>query len=482
MSRPKGIVQDRDESKYWLPDGVTLKPDQTTQYRKDTKLIFIDSQYGEFISSFKALQDANTSTHRLAVQKRREETNRAKYGGTNPSHSKDVRDKAKNTMIEKYGVEHALHNPDFLKKSQETTFSNYGVDNPMKSEVVKSRLNKTFISKYGVNNPGLIESDRFLVLPNGKLLTTYCKELKFESAISQAKVIYHRVGPELAQTWIEQYKEKKSSLELFVERKFGYENCKKKKIHQQMNLRPDFKITDSVYVDVDGLLYHSTMFKKGKDNYHFDKYKEYKKYGLTILQFRQDELYEKHEIIRSIIENKAGKSKYKVFARNTELRKVSKIDCESFLKSNHLMGISKGTSNIGLYYNDELVSLMTFQKHTKNNSIEIARFCNKLDYSIVGGFTKLLNYIQKNYTYSHIESFVDLRYGNGLSLEKLGFVLDSVEVGWKWTDGIRTFNRLQCRANMDERRLSEEQYAKELNWYKIYDAGQAKFILNWDKT
>lgn len=62
MGRPKGIIQARDESKYWLPNGVTLKPGQTNLYRQDTKLIFIDEKYGEFISYFKALQDAEAST------------------------------------------------------------------------------------------------------------------------------------------------------------------------------------------------------------------------------------------------------------------------------------------------------------------------------------------------------------------------------------------------------------------------------------
>jgi hypothetical protein len=38
------------------------------------------------------------------------------------------------------------------------------------------------------------------------------------------------------------------------------------------------------------------------------------------------------------------------------------------------------------------------------------------------------------------------------------------------------FNRLTCRANMDERELSEKEYAAEQGLFKIYDAGQAKYI------
>ena len=85
--------------------------------------------------------------------------------------------------------------------------------------------------------------------------------------------------------------------------------------------------------------------------------------------------------------------------------------------------------------------------------------------------------IKKSNDIEYILSFVDLRYGNGKSLESIGFTRESVSLGWKWTDGCSTYNRLWCRANMDERKLSEREHADELGWYKIYDAGQAKYIL-----
>lgn len=72
---------------------------------------------------------------------------------------------------------------------------------------------------------------------------------------------------------------------------------------------------------------------------------------------------------------------------------------------------------------------------------------------------------------------MDLRYGTGNGLKQLGFKLVSVTLGWKWTDTFNTYNRLYCRANMDERRLSENEYAKEMKLFRIYDAGQAKFEL-----
>jgi len=152
MARPKGVQQKRNDSKYILPDGVTVKPHQGNKYTKETKLIFIDSEFGEFISSFKAIINAGASTHPKAVQKRREETNKALYGGSNPSHSKHVRKKAEATMIEKYSVKSALQNKELLNKAKQTLMNNYGVDNPSKSDTIQDKQQQTNIAKYGSPN------------------------------------------------------------------------------------------------------------------------------------------------------------------------------------------------------------------------------------------------------------------------------------------------------------------------------------------
>ena len=86
---------------------------------------------------------------------------------------------------------------------------------------------------------------------------------------------------------------------------------------------------------------------------------------------------------------------------------------------------------------------------------------------------------KRDLSLTRITSFVDLRYGSVKSLQKMGFTHVSTSLGWKWTDYQNTFNRLHCRANMDERSLTQEDHAKELKLVKIYDAGQAKLI--WQK-
>jgi hypothetical protein len=100
---------------------------------------------------------------------------------------------------------------------------------------------------------------------------------------------------------------------------------------------------------------------------------------------------------------------------------------------------------------------------------------------VVGGYSKLLKYAIKTFDIDKIYTFVDLRYGDVASLKDMGFVHVGTTLGWKWTDYDKTYNRLFCKANMDERKLTQKEYAKELGLVKIYDAGQAKMVLSVDR-
>lgn len=121
--------------------------------------------------------------------------------------------------------------------------------------------------------------------------------------------------------------------------------------------------------------------------------------------------------------------------------------------------------------------LKSYKKHKQG--LDISRFSCELNTIVIGGLSRLLSFLKKKENPKFIQSFVDLRYGSGDSLLNLGFKLESTTLGWKWTDFYQTYNRLQCFGNMDERMLSEREYAKEKGWVKIYDAGQAKFVINY---
>jgi len=512
MARPKGVKQKRDEKKYWLPEGVTLV-NPPEHYNKETKLTFLDASLGEFASYFRALQDANASTHPEAVKTRRESTNMERYGHKNAGANKEVMEKREATMIERHGAKYAgicpaikakkeatnmerygVSNPfeseTIREKANDSLIASHGVDNPMKSDTIKNQLKQSNLKKYGVQNVMFVPSistkqhknsllwyrkiGKLNMLPIGLCVSDYCKQNGVFST-QGANQVFRRSTPELAQYWIENHHNLISELELTFKRKFVNAVRCERKVLKERNFRPDFVIKNGdkeLYIDVDGLYCHSEVYKKR--NYHQEKRISYNKEGFEYFQFHEDEIRNKSEIVESIISSKLGKITNKYFARKLTIKSVFAEEGSLFFDKNHLMGAYASAKHIGLYLEENLICCMSYKKN--ENGIEISRFATKLNTMVVGGLSKLISYIEKLEKPEYLIYFVDYRYSKGQSVLNLNFKLESESIGFRWTDGKQTYNRFVCRANMDGRKLREREHAEELKLYKIYDAGQAKFV------
>ncbi|HLD91694.1 MAG TPA: hypothetical protein VI911_11905 [Patescibacteria group bacterium] len=269
-----------------------------------------------------------------------------------------------------------------------------------------------------------------------------------------------------------------TSLELYTNKLLGLENYNQK-AHLTLNYKPDFKISDILYLNVDGLYWHCE--KEVDDSYyHFTMRQKYEELGLQILQFRENDIYKNPEIVKSIVNNKTNTNIATIYGRKTEIKEVKTEDAKEFLTRCHLKGYFSG-KHIGLYYNGNLKSVLSYKIYDKN-TLKVERFCTDLNTRIIGGFSKLLKYLERNESFKEVYYWVDLKYGTGKFLEQLGFQHSHDTLGWEWTDKFDTFNRRRCRANMDERKLKEREYANELKWYKIYDAGQRLFVRKYVQT
>lgn len=324
-----------------------------------------------------------------------------------------------------------------------------------------------------------IQNGDWNILPNGQTVREYCEQ--FGACNTTANKIFRTEGSEVTQKWIENYSEYVTSLEvsmISILSDIGFNATKYDKeiaalSEKGFKYRPDFVLKKNnklLYLDADGLLYHSDY--KVKNGYHSVKRKAYESCGLRLMQFREDEIMYKRGIVASMIASYFGDYKLKIGARELELKKVQYRQAKSFLEENHLMGHSSA-KHIGLFLGEELMCIMGFKG---KEVMEIVRFATKMHTSVPGGFSRLLRKAIAESNCKEVFSHVDLRYATGYSLSQNGFVCVSEHIGFSWTDGKYKYNRRKCRANMDDRLLKEEQYAEELKWYKIYDAGQAKFI------
>jgi hypothetical protein len=239
---------------------------------------------------------------------------------------------------------------------------------------------------------------------------------------------------------------------------------------QGTRIKPDFKISEDIYLEADGIYWHSELKMKRK-SWHLERRELFEKHGKRLFQFREDEILIKPTIVKSIVENSLNLST-RIFARKCLLRED--IPLKDFLNNNHLMGTAPGTG-LALYNDGKIVAALSYK--LKGKELHIVRFCTATGIAVVGGFSKLLKKAMERTQPARVINFVDLRYGTGKHLESKGFKLEGITLGWNWTDGKNTFNRLKCRANMDSRKLSQREHAEELGLYKIYDAGQAKYVL-----
>jgi hypothetical protein len=149
--------------------------------------------------------------------------------------------------------------------------------------------------------------------------------------------------------------------------------------------------------------------------------------------------------------------------------------CRSFLDENHIQGYANSNLKLGLYNDGELVAIMTFdhfegRKKMNNNEWNLNRFCNKLNYSVIGGASKLFKYFVNNYDVNRIISYADLDWSRGNLYEKLGFK--------KISESNPDYKYL-----VNEKRVHKSNFKKSktsiseinLDIPKVWDCGKIKF-------
>ena len=239
--------------------------------------------------------------------------------------------------------------------------------------------------------------------------------------------------------------------------------------------------------DYNELFYHCEIFKK--KSYHLDKTKKYLNEGITLMHIWEDDWVLHQDIIKSMILNKLKKST-SIFARKCKIKEITDSSIvRSFLVNNHIQGFVGSKIKLGLYYNDELVSLLTLGDLRKSmnqdaaeDTYELLRFCNKLGYSIVGGASKLFNYFIKTYNPKHIISYSDYSRSVGNMYSQLGFKLShNSDPNYYYiieNKRIYRFNFRKDKLIKDgfDPNKSEVKIMHEQGYYRMFDSGMQKWI------
>lgn len=248
---------------------------------------------------------------------------------------------------------------------------------------------------------------------------------------------------------------------------------------------PEFKIG----IEYNGIFYHNEFHKDMY--YHHNKWKAAYEQDIKLIQIYSDEWTYKKDIVKSRIKNLLNLNNRKIYARKCVIKPVNFTDTKEFLLQNHLQGNVNSSINYGLYYNDELVSIMTFGKPRKalkyssinaGNIYELYRYCTKCDINVIGGANRLFNhFINDNLNVNEIYSFSALEWP-GKIYEKLGMTLKSTShfSYWYIKNDLRVSRHNYNKQNLikmgyDSTKSSTE-ILKELKIYRIYGAGNKTFV------
>ena len=440
------------------------------------------------------------------VKNRREQTNLKKYGVKYPLQNEGIKKKTKENNLKKYGIENPFQNEEVKNKIKETNFRKYGVQYPLQNEGIREKIKQTNLGKYGVENISQNEEIKqkakvkalekhFLSLYNKFIDLTPLFSIKEYGGINKEYPWKCECGHEFydhlmkgrkprclkcypRQKQTSQYEEQ---IVTFL-KELGIDNIISNSRDIIAPHELDIYLPDSnLAIEFDGLWWHSNEYKD--KFYHLDKTNECLKRGIDLIHIFEDEWIEKNNIVKSIIKSRLGISD-KIYARKCIIKKVDRKDTYEFLELNHIQGSISSPINYGLYFNDKLVSLLCLGKSrfNKNYDYEIHRFCNRLNTSVIGGFSKLLKYFQKEYSGSII-TYADKRYFTGSVYRNNGFEeLEPSKPNYFYIKGEKRYGRLNFQKHKLEDKLDEfyeELTEKEnmiINGYnRIHDCGNYVF-------
>ena len=345
-------------------------------------------------------------------------------------------------------MKEASQAPEVKERRKRTNMKKYGVPYVIASEEVKEQIEKTNLEKYGVKY--------------------FCQHEKcMNTNPHRISVINKKFHKLLEANKIE------SELEYIIE-DYGY----------------DLKVGGTL-IEIDPYFTHNSTVGPcfgGKEsepkpyNYHLEKTNYAKEHGFKCIHiFDWDD---KDKIVALL------KNREVIYARKCEVKEISKKEVDEFLNVHHLQGPTKQLQYAyGLFYEGNLVEVMTFGKprYNKNYEYELLRLCTETGLTVVGGANKLLSYFEEQVKPKSIISYCDLSKFNGEVYEKLGFTLkEQTEPAKHWynfktkrhiTDNLlrqRGFDQLH-KATFGKG-TSNEKLMLEHGYVEIYDCGQLVFV------
>lgn len=427
---------------------------------------------------------------------------------------KKVLDNYKKTMNERYGVSNAAYldtnyfknvSKEEAKKFQEkrvkTFKENYNED-------IRNKRYKTNIERYGAKTFAETEFFKNMmtekastrenhdILWNKNELLSCIKSFSSKPTIYELskclKYSYSVVGKHIREYKLQDYIDSKRSQpniywhDLILE-KLGINLDYEGNIFGNAKRCDLYSEDKRIGIDINPTASHNTQFNvytrkpKGivSTTYHRERAMEAEANGWLLYQIFD---WDDEEKVILQLKNLFGLNE-RIYGRKCEVKEINSEESKLFLDKYHLQGDIGATFRYGLFYEKNLVSVMTFGKcrFRKDAEIELLRYCSKN--TVVGGASKLFKYAIKNMNCKSIMTYSDMGKGNGKLYQTLGFKF----YGYASLNGIYapekpTGEHLKTQeASREFKRNGNgfntcKEYFNSKKWYRINDAGSKIWI------
>lgn len=407
----------------------------------------------------------------------------------NISQSKYWKDKVYETSKNKFGVKWFTKAPDVKEKSTQTCISHFGVpyyaqSTKFKSELAinifkwqKEALERRDLSKYFIEPLYTNNTISFKC--------TKCGNIWSPNKIGQSSKFFvcNKCFPNGLYNGRSSYEDFICSILSSNNIQF-LKNDRKSLGGKEIDI---FVPSLNIGIEIDGVYWHSLKDKY----YHLEKTELALSKDIRLVHITDILIDTKPDIVKSFIENLISKNKKVIYARNCYIKNIDEATYKNFCNKYHIQGYVSAKIKIGLFYNNELVQIMSFSKprFNKHYQYELIREVSNSEYRIVGGKNKLLKYFERSYKPTNLISYCDRRWFTGKSYIDIGFKLEGTTIpSYNYYNDTDILSRYQCQKhklskilkNFDDS-ISEYQNMINNGYYRVFDCGQLVFTKDYTK-
>ena len=452
-----------------------------------------------------------------AFKNKRVTTMLNKYGSAAPMNIPEIKERIEQTNLEKYGTTTPMLNPEIQNKRQEALKAKYGED--YKNKIIEPAQNKV-LKERGVkslfNDPEFQQMsaklrldagyqhllDRTVNDPNSKILPLFtrndyigyrnidgykwlCKECGREFIAP-----YRNILPVCRKCHPKSISSGQQEVIDYIKTLYnGPMEINTRKIISPLEL--DIYLPElHLAIEYNGTYWHSEQAGKDK-SYHINKSFLCEQQDIHLIHIFEYQWANNQRQIKQRLSNILGSYTNKVFARKCIVREIDFAIASDFLNEYHLQGSCTSKVNLGLFFNNELISVMTFGKprFNKDYQWELIRFCNKEGYHVIGAASKLLKYFERNYNPKSLISYANRCWSWGkhnvykdiLGMNYIGksdanyvYINEEGTILPRYKAQKHKLKKLLGEENFNEL-LTETENMEMNGWIKAYDCGNLVF-------